>query len=280
MEHRDRASGWKHAKLSGHSNEERVKSLLDTDAEFQKDFLTRIGKPSDKIVRSTIGGLHETSVPGVLGKKTKSKTDLKVYCKSGRQLNVSIKKSLTGQVYFVKADLFIEVFEKQFNKTISDTVKRAIRLFWAAADDATQIIEDYADKSDKGKYELQLRHKSLNATTLKKYDPSLYNGMLKWFQDNAYEIAKLSFTMGAVKDRNEWSEYVWYVNMLGENSIDEIFHIDDICSAAKEESVRQTAYGDKNGGTAIQLPFGFVEWHQKQMQFHHDYLKVKRLCER
>ena len=31
MEHRDRASGWKHAKRSGHKNEDLIKELLDTD---------------------------------------------------------------------------------------------------------------------------------------------------------------------------------------------------------------------------------------------------------
>ncbi|MBE6100008.1 MAG: hypothetical protein E7197_08130 [Anaerovibrio sp.] len=277
IEHRDRASGWKHAKLSGHINEDNVKFLLDTNEEYSAEFLKRIGRPNDTITDCTIGGLHETNVQGVLGRKTKSKTDLKVYCNSGKQVNVSIKKSLNGQVYFVDVELFFQIFEKQFGKAIPKDVQRAMRLFWAAADDAVTIIEQYADKTDIKSYNLQVRHKSLNATTLKNYDQFLYDAMLNWFRNNAYELAKLSFAMGAAAEPDEWSEYVWYINTLGENQIDEIFHIDKICHAAKDKAVELTYYGDSNGGTTIQLPFGFVQWHQKKMQFHHGYLKIKEL---
>ena len=36
-------------------------------------------------------------------------------------------------------------------------------------------------------------------------------------------------------------------------------------------------YGNNNGGTTIQLPFGFVQWHKGQMQFHHSYEKIRNL---
>lgn len=278
QEHRNRASGWKHAKLSGHANEATVNELLNSDFEFQKDFLLRTGYQNEKINHSTIGGLHETNVIGVLGSKTKSKTDLKVYCESGKQINVSIKKSLGGQVYFVRAGLFFDVFEKQFNKKIPQNVKRAIELFWASATDAVNIIEKYGDKSKKKEYDLQVRHHSLNATTLKLYDASLYDDMLLWFEDNAYELTKLAFAMGAAKESSEWSEFVWYINTLGENEVDEIFSINDICNVAVTVSKDETYYGSSNGGTTIQLPFGFVQWHQGQMQFHHNYEKVKNLA--
>lgn len=279
QEHRNRASGWKHAKLTGHANEASVNELLNEDIEYQQDFLIRTGYKNEKITHLTIGGLHETNVKGVLGKKTKSKTDLKVYCESGKQINVSIKKSLGGQVYLVKAGLFFDVFEKQFNKTIPQNVKRAMELFWASSNDAVQIIEQYGDKSRSKDYDLQIRHRSLNASTLKAYNATLYNGMLSWFKDNAFELTQLAFSMGAANDSSEWSEFVWYKNTLGENGVDEIFCIDNICKAAVTVSKDETYYGTKNGGTTIQLPFGFVQWHQRKMQFHHDYDKVKKLAE-
>ncbi len=274
---RNRATGWKYAKLTGHINENQVKFLIDTDEEYRLEFLERVGCTNDTIIRCTVGGLHEKNVAGILGRKTKSKTDLKIYCSSGKQINVSIKKSLGGQVYFVRVDLFFQVFEKQFGKMIPENVKRAMRLFWAAADDAVSIIEQYADKSDVKNYNLQIRHKSLNATTLLHYNSSLYKAMLIWFVENAYELTKLSFTMGAAQNPQDWSEYVWYINTLGEVQVDEIFHIEELCSAAKDNAVKKTVYGDCNGGTTIQLPFGFVQWHQAQMQFHHLYWKVKEL---
>lgn len=231
MEHRDRATGWQYAKLSGHKNEDLVKIRLDTDEVFATSLLKRIDRPHSHIVRTTIGGLHETNVPSVNGRKTKSKTDLKVYLDTNEVINISIKKSLGGQVYFVRAGLFIDTFEKQFNVKIPLNVQRAINLFWAAADDAVNIIKEYGDQAITKNYNLQLRHKSLNATTLKTYNEHLYDVLLQWFTDNSYELAKLSFSMGTVCDSKEWSDFVWYINLLGENNTDDLFFIEDICNA-------------------------------------------------
>lgn len=126
----------------------------------------------------------------------------------------------------------------------------------------------------KKNFDLQMRHKSLNSTTLKAYDESLYNKLLTWFADSAYELTKLSFSMGSARNNEEWSDYVWYINLLGENDIDDIFFIEDICNAARRVSKDETYYGSSYGGTTIQLPFGFVQWHQKQLQFHHSYDKL------
>lgn len=274
MEHRDRATGWKYAKLSGHKNEDLVKIRLDTDEVFATSLLKRIDRPHSHIVRTTIGGLYETNVPSVNGRKTKSKTDLKVYLDTNEVINISIKKSLGGQVHFVRAGLFIDTFEKQFNIKIPLDVQRAINLFWAAADDAVDIIKEYGDQAITKNYDLQLRHKSLNATTLKTYNEHLYDVLLQWFTDNAYELAKLSFSMGAVCDSKEWSDFVWYINLLGENNTDDLFFIEDICNTVQKVAKDETCYGSSYGGTTIQLPFGFVQWHQGQLQFHHNYEKL------
>ncbi len=250
---------------------------LDADENFSTSLLRRLNRLDAHIARTTIGGLHETNVPSVNGRKTKSKTDLKVYLDTSEVINISIKKSLGGQVYFVRAGLFIDTFEKQFRTKIPLDVRRAINLFWSAADDATEIIKVYGDKTIVKNYDLQLRHKSLNATTLKAYNEHLYNALLQWFTDNAYELAKLSFSMGAVRDSIEWSDFVWYINLLGENNMDDIFFIEDICNAVQEVAKHETYYGSSYGGTTIQLPFGFVQWHQGQLQFHHDYGKLKTL---
>lgn len=280
MQQRDRANGWKYAKLSGHKNEDLVKKLLDTNKEFQNEFLSRTNHSQDAIYKTSIGGLHETNVPSVNGNKTKSKTDLKVYLNNNELINVSIKKSLAGQVYFVRAGLFINTFEAQFKKSIPNTVQKAIKLFWSDADDAVEIIKKYADKTNERNYKMQLRHKSLNASTLKSYNESLYHNLLTWFTDNAFEIAKLSFSMGAVLDKSNWSDYIWYINLLGENDTNEIFYIEDICNASQSFAQSETYFSTKNGGTTIQLPFGFVQWHQGQMQFHHKYNKINRLLYR
>ena len=277
MANRDRATGWQHAKITGHKNEDLVKKLLDSNEEFRKDFLSRIKNNNNSIINTSIGGLRETNVASVNGKKTKSKTDLKVYLNDKKIINVSIKKSLGGQVYFVRAGIFIDTFEKQFDKPIPKNVKRAINLFWKAADDAVSIIEEYSDKTNVKHYDLQIRHKSLNASTLERYDKNLYNALIQWFIDNAYEIAKLSFSMGAVKCVDEWPHFIWYINLLNENNTDDILNIDDICIATKNNAENETHFSSTNGGTTIQLPFGFVQWHQGQLQFHHNYDKLKNI---
>ena len=279
MKQRNRSTGWQHAKLSGHRNEDMVKELLDTNKDFQQRFLSRVNRSGETIIETSIGGLHEMNVPSVNGNNTKSKTDLKVYLSNNELINVSIKKSLGGQVYFVRAGLFISTFEKQFNVEIPASVKRAINLFWAAADDAVEIIENFADKSNKKNFDLQIRHKSLNATTLKNYDKDLYFNLLGWFTDNAYELAKLSFSMGAALERRDWSDFIWYINLLGENNTDDIFFIEDVCEAVQSVAHARTYYGSSYGGTTIQLPFGFVQWHQGQLQFHHNYDKLQDLLQ-
>lgn len=106
----------------------------------------------------------------------------------------------------------------------------------------------------------------------------LHTNLLKWFTDHASEITELSFARGAAQDREEWSDFLWYINRMKEgNNVDEIFSISALCKAVTREAVKGTKYGVKNGGTTIQLPFGFVQWHQGQMQFHHKYIKVKKL---
>ena len=284
MSDRNRAEGWQYAKLSGHKNEDKVKNLIDTDRQYANQLLGQLGNARKTIEHTSVGGIHETKVESIIpnSPKTKSKTDLKIFYTDGSCNNISIKKSLGGQVYFVRAGLFFECFERHFNKEIPQNIKRAISLFWANAEDAEKIIKKYTDKNNSKNYNLQIQHASLNAETLRNYDVSLYEGMLRWFKDNASELAFLSFASGAVKDSKEWSDHVWYINLLeaDKNPVDEIFSIDDICAASKMFADKETYYGNSNGGTTIQLPFGFVQWHQHQMQFHHNYWKIKNMLSR
>lgn len=279
MLYRNRSEGWQYAKLTGHENEKEIMSVLLTDKKFISDLQCRL-HTSDKDVESIeFSGLNEKDIPSVYssGRKTKSKTDLKIIYIDGSTSNISIKKSLGGQVYLVKASNFIECFEKQTGKTIPNDVQYAISLFWAnAGKDAVEIIKKYSDKSDVKFYNTQLRHESLNATTLQRFDNNMYNKLLYWFKENSYELAFLAFSAGAVADKKEWSEFVWYKNLIKSDfsDYDFIFPIKEICRASKRNSDDMTYYGEKNGGTTIQLPFGFVQWHQRSMQFHHNFDKI------
>lgn len=277
MSGRYRSEGWKYAKISGHENETLVNEKLIQNLDFQKDFLCRFNRVGEYIISSSVGGIHESDVDGINCNKTKSKTDLSILLSNEELINISIKKSTGGQAYLVSGNSFIETFENQFSKDVPNDIKRAINLFWSESPDALEIIEKYGNKMIPNEYEQQIKHKSLNASTLLLYNQELYNGLLSWFEENMYEICKLVFSMGAAKYEDDWAHLLWYINLLGEEPLDSVFVIEDIAHRTLNCSKDCTFYGSKNGGTTIQLPFGFVQWHQHKMQFHHNFTKINDL---
>lgn len=277
MEHRNRAEGWKHAKLTGHENEELVTQLFSEEGNFQKDFLKRIGKQNCEIIDINVGGIKEKNVQSVLGGTTKSKTDLKIVLDDGTILKISIKKSLAGQVYLIPIKHFIDGFEKQYNEIIPQDVKRAIELYWGSADDTIDIVEKFGTFKEYEKH----KHRAV-ADTIKNYNPNLYSKLLNWFKTKTYQLFDFCFSKGLAKNEEDWANVVWYINKLGENDVDELFLIEDLAKYFAEEAHVETTYGDVNGGSTIQLAFGFVQWHSPTkvipgcIQFHHKYIKIKK----
>ena len=141
MEKRNRASGWKYAKLSGHENESIIGKLMGTDEIYKQKFLSKINCKDKEIEKIAIGGLREKDVPSVLEGVTKSKVDMHIVFTDKTQCNVSIKKSTGGQVYLISVDRFIHGFKKQYNTTIPENVKLAISLFWGSNEDTSSIVE-------------------------------------------------------------------------------------------------------------------------------------------
>ena len=271
---RDRSSGWQHAKLSGHENEELVCELLRTDVESQER-LKKIAKLEDAFfVDCDCGGLHETDIPSVMGGKTKNKADLTARFSNGRMVGVSVKKSLSGQVYLIKDDTFVKGMEVQYGIVIPPIVKRAVKLFWGSASDTIDIIKQYSMDPEIRAYEL---HKNrLTADTLKKYDESLYDALRDWFMENIYNITDFCFSRGLALSPDDSASVIWYKNMLGEHEVDYMQNINDLCARAEAHKT-DISYGQRNGGTVINLPFGFVQWHQACMQFHHKYDSIVKL---
>lgn len=269
---RNRASGWQHAKLSGHKNEADVGQLFNDDR-FRIDFSKRLG--IGEIESVSVGGLYETDVIGVLGDKTKSKTDLTIRLQDGKTVNVSIKKSAGGQVYLIGVDRFIAGFEKQFNKTIPSDVKELLYIYFYGSPMTNELLDTPSVVKGEAAslVAYQQRHNRLVWTSLKNWDENKYDLLLWWFKDNISDIAEFCFSRGLAANRKDWAQYVWYINLLGEDNFDEIFSIEDIKSAVA--AATDGIYpGLHNGGSTTQLPFGFVQWHQAKMQFHHSLEKL------
>ena len=104
--------------------------------------------------------------------------------------------------------------------------------------------------------------------SLRNFDESKAERFLEWYKVNIANIAEFCFSRGLSKNEDDWADYIWYVNHLGEACFDTIFSISDIKKAV---SLNKDLIipGKRNGGSTIVLPFGFVQWHQKQIQFHH-----------
>lgn len=270
---RNRAEGWKHAKLSGHENERLVAELTKQSSDIQERLLACAHLNGVTVERVEYGGLCETDVECIFGGKTKSKTDMWLYLSNGRRLNVSIKKDEGGQVFLIGIDRFIKGFEKQYEKTIPDTVKRAISLYFGSADDIIDIIDSYGGANSN----LERRKHRLVAATLRKYDEKMCDFLLNWFNDNISELFDFCFSKGLAANSEDWAQIVWYKNMIGENDLDTMLYLPDL-----QDRVPSTAtYGTRNGGSTIQLPFGFVQWHSPRkvipgnLQFHHTYSKIE-----
>ena len=264
---RDRAGGWQHAKLSGHENESIVEQMF-SDKEFCLEFSQRLGICN--IIGVKVGGLYETNVECILDKRTKSKTDLVLELEDGKSVNISIKKSSGGQVYLIGVDRFISGFEKQFAVTIPDDIKDSMKLFFYGHDDTIKILNN--DELTSGQPEKDINYQKRKGrlvwATMLKYDSEKAHRFLEWFKENISNLADFCFSRGLAANKEDWADYVWYINRLGEEDFDVIFSVADIKKAV-EANIHLIVPGTRGGGTTINLPFGFVQWHQKQMQFHH-----------
>ncbi len=271
---KNRSQGWQYAKLSGHLNEQLVCDEIKSNKDLQNRLITVAGcKGHFKSV--SIGGLHETEVISVFGDKTKAKPDVIVSLDNGETVRVSIKKSLSGQVYLVTIERFIACFEIQTGRIIPNDVKKAISLFWGSATNTRTIINEINGKHKS----YELRKNRLVSETLYAYDARLSEGLIDWFNDNIKDIFEICFSKGSVRNSAYWANVVWYINLIGDVVVDEMFNIESL----KQKMPANAHYGNRGGGTTIQLPFGFVQWHSPfktipgSIQFHHQFKAIEDL---
>ncbi len=272
---RDRATGWKYAKLSGHKNEDAVSRLFD-NKDFRARFAERLGIAEIESV--SIGGLNEKDVACILGGKTKSKTDLVLTLCDNSRVNISIKKSSSGQVYLITVDRFIEGYEKQYAVSIPEDIKDSLRLYFYGHKDISLLLSnaDVVRGESTQLISYQKKKCRLVWNSLKNYDPEKADRFKVWFQDNIANITDFCFSKGLAQNCEDWADYVWYVNRLGEGNFDDIFKIEDLKQKVTQ-NIAAVCPSNRNGGSTIWLPFGFVQWHQEQMQFHHKLKQLRRL---
>lgn len=273
---RDRAQGWQHAKLTGHENETSIEKFVNDNI---KDFNIILKKENLK-GNAIVGGIYEKSLDSILEDKTKSKTDLFITWEDKTQSNISIKKSLGGQVYLIGTSRFIQGFELLFNQKIPENVKETLFLFFGESNKIDTILEreDIKKLTNSKIYAYQKRKHRLVWETLEIYDNTLSTILIQWFKENIDKITIFCFSSGLVKNKSDWAEFIWYKNLLGENDVDLLIPINELTKKIKANTDK-IMKGTMNGGTTIKLPFGFVQWHQGKMQFHHNYDLIKEAIE-
>ncbi|WP_072229512.1 hypothetical protein [Campylobacter coli] len=267
---RNRSQGWIYAKKSGHNNETLIAKNINDNLEYYSKYF-------DFAIKNcgVITGIKETLIPSIFQDKTKSKTDIVLQGKENDFLNISIKKSKGGQVFLVSPERFIKGYEIIFNVSIPDEVKKAIAEFFGNK----KILESYnmdinynADNIKIQKY--QLKKQRLVAQNLTDDNADI---LLNWFKNNIYNITLLCFSTGFASSNLYYSEIIWYKNLVDDKKdLNTKFFIEDIATKS-EKYINLIEYGTRNGGTTIQLPFGFLQWHQCSMQFHHDFDKIAKM---
>lgn len=270
MSNRNRSQGWRHAKLSGHKNEVIItRELLNNKLSLK----SAIGL--DNIQDATTDGINEQNVPSVLGDSTKSKTDIKIVLNNNQGTkNISIKKSAGGQIYLIRTSRFIKGYEAHFGN-IPKPVQLGLQLFFGEHDDVRTILSKQKGISDKiNKY--QKRKNRLVWTSLMDHSPETAEAMLSWFKSNIGNIAEFCFSRGLAKNKSEWANFIWYKNRVDSETFDYSFTVKEIVNYSSRHS-ENIAPGNSLGGTTLQLPFGHLQWHLGQMQFHHSLTKLQNI---
>jgi len=279
---RNRSEGWKHAKISGHANENDITNKINNNNIFRENLEKKLNLKSS-IKFAEVGGLNEKNVEDIFGGKTKSKTDLKIILKNKKKINISIKKSLGGQVYLIGVDRFLNGFEIQFKKKIDEDIKRAFKLFFSGANDILQIIDSAVLSKIEEKKKIKIkkyekRKKRITWLTFEEYNLQLSLKFIEWFKQNINDIFLFCFERGLSNNKEEWADFIWYKNELMENEIDFVFDIKKMYKTINNNQFKQMiVQGSTLGGTTLKLPFGFVQWHQSQIQFHHNFELMNNL---
>ena len=280
---RNRSEGWRYAKLDGHANEKQFAESLIRNEEFISAIEKYVTKRSPK-------GFPEISVDGakhvdsILGDKTTSKVDLVLNWSGGEQINISLKKSNSGQVWLISVPRFISAIEFHLNRKLDLEIQIGLSLFIGGTN--LSQYEDYFkqaldfDKKKTPSIAAQELHQSrLVAKSIDSNFPAIWAALLDFFSTNIGLITKLSFAQGLAKSEKDAADVIIYNKAVGGQSIFPISRI--IENAILHNKSDPVTAGPRNGGSTLQLPTGFLQMHHPQgdnlLQFHHQYKKISNL---
>jgi len=284
---RNRSEGWTHAKVSGHLNEEYLSELLREDELFGRAVGERLfGRDVGKPVKVSGGGASASHIDDIFGGSTNGKTDIHVEWRGQSQVNLSVKKSVGGQVFLTSVDRFVAGFEFHFGDVVPKCVREILHLFIGTDKNHCDLIMNgrtYLGPKHKGGELQELHQHRVLAVTLAHHFPKNWNATLDWTKANVGNITEFAFSRGYAKAKTDYATHVWYFVSDGSSvEIDCLIPINRIVQYSKS-AASEVMPGPRNGGSTILLPFGFLQMHSpqknNQIQFHHNYAKVQQLCQ-
>ena len=267
-------------KRSGHLNEEMIAKELNDNKAFRAHFCERVGVGVSEFVAATAGGKNAALEASVIGGKTAGKTDVVVLWKGGYFTNISIKKRAGGQVYLVTAKNFVAAYSAQYHTTVPENVAHALALFIGEAVDSKAILEATDLSVDGADARALARHQNfrLMFEVIRAYDPVMAAALLNWLKEKIVSVTELCFAAGAVKDRDHWAHVLWYKNLVDVDGqgLDYMVPIKDLLAALEKDAEKNVVErGPLNAGSTIQLPFGHLQYHQKQLEFYQQLAKIQ-----
>ena len=280
---RDRSEGWRHAKLDGHANEKLFAELLVNDDEF-------VSKIREHLLEIFPTGEPEISVDGakhvdsILGDKTTSKVDIAINWSTGEQINISLKKSNSGQVWLISLPRFLSAIEFHLDREIDLEVKIGLSLFIGGSNLASyESYFEQALKLDNKKNpefaELEIHQSRLVGQSIRVNFPSIWNSTLDFFNENIGLITKLAFSQGLAMSDTDAADVIIYNKAPSGQSIFSIARIIELTEL--QIASHPVTAGPRNGGSTLQLPTGFLQMHHPQgdnlLQFHHQHKKISKL---
>jgi hypothetical protein len=265
------------------SNEELFAESLIGNKEFISEIETHITKkfPKGSPVITVDGAKH---VESIFGDMTTSKVDLAMKWNNGEQINISLKKSNSGQVWLISVPRFISAIEFHLKSKIDTEVQKGISLFIGGTN--LSNYQSYFDKAlttdqklNPGIAEQELHQARLVAHSIESNFPSVWKATINFFNVNIGLITKLSFAQGLAKSEYDAADVIIYNKTVGGPSV---FTIRRIIQNSKSQTKKVGVVpGPKNGGSTLQLPTGFLQMHHPQndnlLQFHHQYKKISKL---
>jgi len=280
---RDRSAGWRHAKIDGHLNEYQFVDQMALDGQLlsnlERFMFNEISKHAPKIV---VDG--NKKIDSIFEDKTTSKTDAKVVWHDERSINLSIKKSNSGQVWLVSVPRFIATLEFHMSKKLDSNIVSGISLFIGGKNIQgyedlfkTALSEDMAN-SPKVAIQEKYQHR-LVASSIEANYPDIWSAMVDFFTAHIGLITHLSFAQGLAIEKSEIAKFIIYNRTS--KGID-FFYIPEIVKKAKARVQHEPIKaGPRNGGSTMLLPTGFLQMHHPKgenlLQFHHKYEKISKL---